>query len=135
MISSVQEEPLFKNKSFLQQKYISEGLSASQIAREISSARSTVSAHLTEFEIGRDENMRHGSKGQLGFGERMVKGRIIPHKGEKAIISEMAAMRADGASYGKIAGWLNQQGIRTKNRVKGWDRPTVYKILKRNLTS
>src|SRR6056297_2626102 len=107
MISTVQDEPLFKNKIFLQQKYLSEGLSASQIAREISSARSTVSAHLVEFEIEADKNEKYGNKGQLGFGERLVKGQVIPHKGELTIINEMSAMRAAGASYGKIANWLN----------------------------
>lgn len=33
-------------------------------------------------------------------------------------------------SYGKIANWLNENGIKTKNGAK-WDRPTVYKVLKR----
>jgi len=45
---------LFKNKILLQQKQVSEGLSASQMDREISSARST---GLPLFEIIED---RHG---------------------------------------------------------------------------
>jgi IS30 family transposase len=131
MISTVQDEPLYRNKVFLQQKYLSEGLSARQIAREIFSARSTVSASLIEFGIEPAGRFR-GFKGQLGFGERLVKGRIVPHKGEKAVIDQMASMREAGASYGRIASWLNQNNVRTKNRVKGWDRPTVFKILKKN---
>ncbi len=129
MISTVQDEPLFKNKIFLQQKYLSEGLSASQIAREISSARSTVSAHLTEFEIKVDEKMERSNKGQLGYGERLVKGRLVLHKGERAIISEMAELRRTGSSYGEIVNWLNSRGIKTKNKKNKWSRPTVYKIL------
>tara|TARA_Y100000590_G_scaffold456214_1_gene606375 strand:- start:1432 stop:1878 length:447 start_codon:yes stop_codon:yes gene_type:complete len=131
MISNVQDEPLFKSKSFLQQKYLSESLSASQIAREISSARSTVSAHLNDFEIEPKDSVNRNSKGQLGFGERLVKGQVVPHKGELAVIEEMLSMRSDGASFGKIVDWLNQNNVRTKNRVRKWDRPTVYKIINR----
>jgi hypothetical protein len=45
----------------------------------------------------------------------------------------MAARRADGESFGDLVDWLNGSGVKTKNGAGKWDRPPVYKILKRRL--
>ena len=57
----------------------------------------------------------------------------MEHHGEQKIIAELAAKRAEGESYGHLADWLNENGVKTKNCADKWDRPTVYKILKRHL--
>lgn len=132
MISTYQSTPLYQNEDFLREMYLEKRLSTRQISREIRSARSTVKEALNRFGIPmRPEEEAHRlNKGQLGYGERMVNGQIIPHKAEMEVISQIVALRADGLSYGKIVEWLNKQGFMTKNRAESWDRPTVYKILR-----
>lgn len=70
-------------------------------------------------------------KGQVPYGWRIVNGQLVPHKGEQEIIAKLAELRQTGMSYGTLANWLNENGVKTKNGGK-WDRPTVYKILKRH---
>ena len=78
-----------------------------------------------------DEGQR--LKGQIPYGWRSLKGLLVEHLGEQKIIVEMAARRADGASFGDLVDWLNGNGVKTKNGAGKWDRPTVYKMLKRRL--
>lgn len=133
MISTIQSKPLYCNKDFLRQKYLAEGLSSRQIAREICSARSTVKEALKGFGIPLrpSEEARKLNKGQLGFGERMVNGKIVRHRAELRVLECMASRRQRGDSFDSIAAWLNNKGVPTKNRSVFWSRPTVYKILRR----
>lgn len=57
-ILDFQIRPLFKNKSFLQKKYVEEGLSISQIAAQIFSSRFAVRKDLELFGIPRREPHR-----------------------------------------------------------------------------
>jgi hypothetical protein len=76
MISSINDTPLYKNKSFLHQKYVSEGFSPQQIASEIFSARITISKHLKKFEIPkREKDICQKSGRALGYGEMRKKWR------------------------------------------------------------
>ena len=54
----------------------------------------------------------------------------MPHLAEQEALQQMVFLRNSGSSYGEITAWLNQSGIKTKNRANRWERPTVYKILK-----
>jgi hypothetical protein len=60
----------------------------------------------------------------------VVNGQLLPHKSEQGVIAKLRDLRQAGMSYGKLAHWLNENGVKTKNGAK-WDRPTVFKILKR----
>jgi hypothetical protein len=62
----------------------------------------------------------------------MQKGLLVPHLGEQAILADMVKLRQQGKSFGDIADWLNQSEIKTKNGSAKWDRPTVFKIIKRS---
>lgn len=62
----------------------------------------------------------------------MQKGLLVPHLGEQAILSDMVKLRQLGKSFGDIADWLNQNEVKTKNGSSKWDRPTIYKIIKRS---
>lgn len=105
----------------------------SQIAKSVGCARSTITQALLEFDIPlRNYIPTHFKRGQIAFGEKVRDGKVAPHKGELKIISELLAMRAQGATYGTLTKWLNEQGIKTKNGANLWDRPTVYKIIKRH---
>ncbi len=102
-----------------------------QIALERGCARSTVGAALKELGFAiRARSDLQCSKGQVPFGFRIVKGNLVAHGGETAVLNRMAELKKTGASYGEIADWLNRQKIPTKNKAKKWDRPTIYKILK-----
>lgn len=132
MISMYQSTPLYQNEDFLREMYLEKRLSTRQISRAIRSARSTVKEALGRFGIPmRPEDEAHRlNKGQLGYGERMVNGEIVRHVAEQKVLTQMLELRQGGASYGKIANWLNTKAVPTKNRASKWDRPTVYKIIR-----
>lgn len=129
----IQSKPLYHSEEFLRQKYLVEGLSTRQIAREICSARSTVKDAIKGFGIPLrpGEEARKLNKGQLAFGEKMVRGRIMPHGGERRVLRQMVDLRRRGDSLGKIAAWLNAKGVPPKGSARHWSRPTVFKILQR----
>jgi len=68
------------------------------------------------------------SRPLMGFDA--VEGRLIANDAEQALIARMKAMRADGASFGRIADQLNAEGAPTKRGGK-WASMTVKKILDR----
>ena len=113
-----------------------EGLSASQISKEIFSARSTVVKHLKKFGIAlrSEEEARELRKGQLGYGERTKKGKPDKHKRELENIRKMQKLRDQGYSYWKIAEVFNTMKIPTKTRRAKWHPTTVMKILKAKST-
>jgi Recombinase len=118
------------DKAFLEQEYVVKGKSMAQIGREAGFARPTVSESLMEFGIDRrPERPAHYRRGQVPYGFKVAKGGIVPHLQEQRTISDLRVRREQGASYGDLADWLNGEGVKTKNKAKCWDRPTVYKIL------
>lgn len=129
--SSISVVPLFKQESFLRQKYEVERLSTSQIADQIFSARSTVAKHIKEFGIA-EELTRSPSAGQVAFGKRKKGQQLIANASEEEIIQSIARLRSEGYSFRQIAAWLDAKGIKTKNRKGRWQAATVLKILRRN---
>ncbi len=132
IISAVQHIPPYKNEFFLREKYLVEKLSTRQIAALVFSARSTVVTHLKAFGIPmRAEDEAHDlNNGQCAFGEKLVAGKTVPHKGELIVLRRMQALRGKGLSYWKIAALLNSSGIPTENRKTRWHPTTVMKMLK-----
>lgn len=132
IISTVQSTPLYQNEEFLREMYLEKQLSTRQIAGEICSARSTVKEALRQFgiPIRPEDEARKLSKGQLAYGERLVCGKIVPHKSELKFLQKILDLRKSGATYDAIAEWLNDQGVPTKNGAKSWQRPTIFKIVK-----
>lgn len=132
IISTVQHIPSYRNEFFLREKYLEEKLSTRQIAEQIFSARSTVVKHLRAFNIPlRTEDEAHElNKGQCAFGEKLVNGKAVPHKGELTVLRMTQALRTKGQSYWKIAAQLNSNGVPTKNRKGQWHATTVMKMLK-----
>ncbi len=123
---------LVADKAFLYQEYVVANKSIARIAHEQLCAKSTVSKYLLEFEIERrTEHLPSQRRGQIPFGMRLRKGQLMPHHGEQAVIIKLQGMRNQGKSFADLVSWHCSKGIRTKNGGK-WDRPTVYKILKRS---
>ena len=90
MISSIQQVPLYKNKSFLFQKYVVESLSTDEIASQIFSARSTVLKYLKIYgfpirETGRNIRRRRS----LPYGRKIVGRNELTHKRELEAIEKM----------------------------------------------
>ncbi|MGE0171174.1 MAG: recombinase family protein [Oligoflexales bacterium] len=127
--------PFVSDKDFLHLQYVVNQKSTKQIARELGCARSTVSKYLADHEIEiRTGDTPGQRKGQTGFGEKVRNGKVVPHLGELALLDKLQEMRDRGVSYGELVTWLNQNGIKTKNGLAKWDRPTIYKILQRNVS-
>lgn len=124
--------PLFRNETFLRQKYVSEGLSTKQIAGLIFSARLTVTEALKRYGIPlRDADQTAWyRRGQLGFGRRVVNGRVTVNQREIDTVEHMRDLHSKGFSYWKIAEILNTMGVPTKSRRAKWQAATVMKILK-----
>jgi hypothetical protein len=121
-----------KDKEFLYQEYVVLGKSTKQIAREQGCAASTVSKYLYEFGFPpRTTGLPHQRKGQIPYGSRVVKGRLVEHKGEQAVIAQLIELRKQGKSFSDLVAWLEINMVRTKSKYARWDRPTVYKILQR----
>lgn len=133
MISTYQSTPQYRNEEILRHLYLEKRLSTRQISREFGSARSTVKEALGRFGIPiRPEDEAHRlNKGHLAYGERMINGQIVSHNGERKVIGKIVELRQSGSSFGMIVGWLNSRRIPTKNRKQEWDRPTVFKILRK----
>ena len=121
----------FKNEILLRQKFLTEGLTATQIAREFSSSKTTIKAYLRRYNIKR--KIPCGKHQQnLALGERMVKGRVRPHKGELKILESILAMhQKEGLSPTSIARVLNVMKIPTKRQGKKWDHSVIIHILRR----
>jgi biotin operon repressor len=121
-----------KDKNYLTQEYVSNGKSLNAVAKSLGCSRHAVVKNLLNFGIElRKDGLSPLSKSQLAYGERLFKGKLVPHLGERKVILQMAELRRQGLSYEKIAKWINENHIPTKNRVGKWDRRTIYEILKR----
>jgi hypothetical protein len=122
------------DKDFLYQKYTVEGANLAYIADLAGVSKTTVKDRVNLFGLKRSAD-RQRLRGQVPYGWRLVKGKLVEHLGEQKIIGQMVLKRDEGASYGDLVDWLNGDSVKTKNGVGKWDRPTVYKILKRRLAA
>lgn len=130
IISSIQHIPLFKNRDFLYQKYVVEGLHPKQIAREIFSSRQSVYRYLRHFNIPiREIDTVRGFHTAYGVATKGF--RITANRTELAIIERIKDLRGQGYSYDKIAHHLTTMGIPTKQRKGSWKSNSVRRILMR----
>ncbi len=130
MFSSIISDQPFKNKIFLQQKYVVEGLSCGEIAAQIFSARTTVLKYLKLHgipvrEVGSNQKRKRG----LGYGEKVECRQVVDHVREQENRTKMQELRDKGYSYWKIAEVFNTLKIPTKTRRGRWHAKTVQQIL------
>jgi hypothetical protein len=133
MISCLSEDPLYKNKFFLQQKYVEERLSCEEIAAQIFSARTTVLKYLKLHnipvrEVGSNTKRVRG----LAYGQKIKERSLAEHKREQEAVFKMRELRVKGFSYWKIADVLNTMKVPTKTRKGKWHARTVQAILLKN---
>lgn len=133
MISCLSEDPLYKNKFFLQQKYVEERLSCEEIAAQIFSARTTVLKYLKIHgipvrETGTNQKRVRG----LAYGQKVKERTVAEHRREKEAILKMRELRDKGFSFWKITEVLNTMKVPTKTRKGRWHARTVQAILLKN---
>ena len=128
-------DSLFKDKAFLHQKYSLEKLSCQEIAKEISSSRTTVLKWLKIFEIPVRRTREGPQKSSLPYGKKMIQRSEVNFVQEQSNILKMKELRSQGFSYWKIADILNTMKIPTKTSRGRWQARTVQRILDSTLPS
>lgn len=124
------ERPLYRNKSFVHQKYVVEGLSLAQIASKLFVSKEAVRKALKDFNIPiREAHKPHGRQSQPRYGEKKQLGKTVPHMAEKRVIGAIIEMREDGLTLRQVAAYLDKIGVPTKNRGKKWHPEMVKRIL------
>jgi hypothetical protein len=124
--------PIYKDASFLHQKYVVDRFSTEEIAKQISSSRPTILKWLKKHEIAVRPAGSNVRRRNLAYGLRLKRRKEIPHKREQKIIEKMKKLRAKGLSYWKIAAAFNDLKIPTKSRNTKWRARTIQKIILKN---
>jgi hypothetical protein len=133
MFSSIIQDQPFKSKSFLQQKYVQEGLSCGEIATQIFSARTTVLKYLKLHGIPvRESGCNQKRKRGLAYGKKTESRSVVDHVRELENTKKMWELRDKGFSYWKIAEVFNTLKIPTKTRKGKWHAKTIHQILIRS---
>ena len=128
--------PPHKDKDFLHQKYIVEGLSAAQISSQIFSSKTAVLKGLKDVGIEtRAQHENHGNPSQPRYGYRLQKGKPVRHLAESRVIKAVDELRSQGLSLRQIAKFLDQIGVPTKCRGKKWHPEMVKRLLAISNTS
>ena len=125
--------PSIKNKRVLHQKFIVEGMSSLQIAKDLDCSRTTtIKKYLRKYEIKKgipNGKTRHN----LAYGERIIKGKVFSCQKElRVIISIVNMYKKEGLTVTAIARILKTMKVPTKKQGKRWDHSVVIGILKRN---
>ena len=103
----------------------------------------TMLAAFAEFEraqIGERVRANKASRKAAGrsyavprFGYANEEGRVATLDSERSILDKMHEMRKDGASLRRIARWLNESGVPTKQGGAKWYPATVSGVLNREV--
>jgi hypothetical protein len=100
------------DKDFLFQKYTVEGANLAYIADLAGVSKTTVKDRVKSIGLKRSDDEPQ-LRGQVPYGWRLVKGKLVEHLGEQKIIGQLVVKRDDGASYGDLVDWLNGDGMKT----------------------
>jgi site-specific DNA recombinase len=73
--------------------------------------------------------------GDVPFGFRLRRGKLVPHVKEQRAIALIQELRERGSSLRAIAAELKDQGYRTKTGRKNWNPKTVSTVLERELAA
>jgi len=123
--STISTTPLFRNKSFLNQKYIVEKLSARQIAVLIGCSHSVINSALRRYGILTEPR----ESGWVKYGTKIEGGLRVPHVREQNVIESIIRKRDQGWSYNRISDWLHERGIRCPSGRGRWFPATVKRVV------
>lgn len=109
-----------------------EGRSATQIAEDIFSSKSTALKALKQHGIPiREPHLHHGNPGEVRFGKKIWGGREINHAAEQKVIEAVLQMKASNMGLRQIARLLTQMEISTKYKSAIWHPEMIRRILSR----
>ena len=117
--------------SVLKQKYLQDGLSPREIAREFSCSRTYIRSLLLKYNIPLREPADYSKDDGRVYGKRKVGFKTVDHKAELRTIAAIKAMYSEGVRIAAIARFLDAMKIPTKQQGRGWQRGMVAKILVR----
>lgn len=125
--------PLFKDSSFLHDRYVIQGLSIAQISAEIGSSKEAVRLGLAKAGISvREPHLPHlGRESQPAYGKRRLRGKAAEAPVEQRVIKAIHDLKAQGLGLRGIAKALSQLGVSTKSKGKRWHPQMVKRILDR----
>ncbi len=118
----------WQNKSVLHQKYVVEGVSLAQIAKEFLCSKNTIRGALIRAGIPLRKRQERRRSSNIDYGKRLVKGQRIEHLAEQKVIQAIVEMRKEGLSFQKIADFLSEIGVLTKKRRQRWHCEVVRNI-------
>ncbi|MBI4404617.1 MAG: recombinase family protein [Deltaproteobacteria bacterium] len=64
------------------------------------------------------------------YGWKLLNGNLVPHIRERKVIKTIMRLKSDGYTANRIATFLNERVVPTKNR-KRWEHKTIKAILER----
>jgi hypothetical protein len=122
--------PLYRDRRFLHQKYVVEGLSIAQISAQIFSSKEAVRRGLLNAGIQpREAHKPHGRPARVKFGEKKRQGKLVTHLAERRVIEAVRDMRRSSLSLRQIARFLTRVGVPTKRRGIAWHPEMVKRLL------
>ena len=121
-----------ENLVLLQKLFLDWGLSSSQIEEltDLAWPKSTIKTVLSKYHIKREKAKRLTSHPK--YGQKIVAGFRVPHRGEQATLQKMLKLRKAGHTFQKRANALNGQGLTNRSDGK-WLPRFVATLIKRNL--
>lgn len=125
----------YQNASLLHEKYVVQGLSTQQIAREFFCSKNTIRSALRRAGIRLRKRQEKGRSSNPRYGLKPMKGHPVANLGEQRIITTIIEMHNDGLSFTKIADFLTAAGVPTKMRRKKWHPEVVRQICLNNAPS
>jgi hypothetical protein len=112
--------------------FLGESHSLSQIAERHSVSREYVRRTLANAGVTEFEPTRPGYfTGTVPFGWKKLNGKLVSHRSEQRVITEMNRLRICGHSLRAIAQTLNSKGLKTKE-AKSWHSQSVKRTLAQN---
>ena len=128
----ISQLPAFQEASFLQQKYLKEGLSAKEIALASGCSATTIKYYLRSHGISKADQGATVHRKNLSFGKKIVGHGVVAHKTEAQVIATIKKMYTQEGLYPTaIARILDGMRVPTKQQGKKWDHSVVIAILER----
>jgi hypothetical protein len=126
--------PLYKSREFLQQKYVDEGLSLSEIAQLTFSSKDIIRRSLkSQGFVLRTNTKLQRQRLRPRFGFKRVGRKLVPEVAQQATISLIMNLRRKGLSTPQIADILTSTKIVTKQAHLKWHPEMVRRIINQNL--
>ena len=126
-------QPMYRDPILLHQKYVVEGLSIAQIAKQFFFSRDAIRRGLIDAGLTvREPHKPHGRPSQPKYGQKIRSGKASPHLTEQQMIATIRELREQGLTLRKIAKILSDMAVPTKKRGKAWHPEMVSRVLKQS---